>query len=231
MEIPMRHLLTFAALLSLTLVVARAGASEPSSPVPGPEAGEAAVHDLVRLVTSEAGFEDAREQAALAWTVARRADRLRERRGMTFRETMRTIADRALVDPVTNRQTWVHRLELDGSRPRGWETLTSARWDARTDAVKATIERMRAFVDGRLPDPCNGPSELWGSRTHPVDAAALRHNLERGIWVEVDCGLEETRHDNVFVRWGSRAERAEAERRLRFRSRRAQQRHRVEFVD
>lgn len=172
------------------------------------DVSEGLVRDLMRIFISEADFNDPVEHAALGHTLARRARRLRRVRGWPARRTLRTIADRALVSPLTDRQHWLHALDLSGTRPDGWSRWTTAAWtDSRADGLRAAIEEARALVRGDLEDPCNGPSELWGSRTHPVDSVALRNNIRSGTWVVVDCGLAPTPDNNVYVRWGTRAER------------------------
>ena len=177
---------------------------------------EGLVRDLARLFVSEADFDDPVEHAALGHTIARRARRLRRTRGWRAQTVLRMIANRALVTPRTDRQRWIHALTLDGARPVGWSTWTSAAWEGRrSGGWQAAIEEARALVRGDLPDPCAGPSELWGSRTHPVDTAALSRNIFTGVWVLVDCGLEGGPHDNLYVRWGTRAERFAAARRAR----------------
>lgn len=189
---------------------AHAAEHAPSGPFHPDDVGEGLVHDLARVFVSEAGWDAPREHAALGWTLARRAQRLRERRGMGAQQVIRAIADRTLVEPRTDRQRWLYALRLDGARPVEWERWTTARWGRRTDGWKAALTAARALVRGELADPCDGPSELWGSPTHPVDRAALERNIRAGVWVRVDCGLEH--RSNVFVRWGSRAERTRAAR-------------------
>lgn len=215
--------------VALAAFTSRSSASESDGgPFHPDDVTEGLAHDLVRVLVSEGGFDDPREHDALAWTLSRRAATLRRTRGWSARRTLRAIADRALVEPRTDRQRWLHRLELHGGAPRGWGELTTVPWGRRADRYKAVVERVRAFMRGEVADPCEGPSELWGSRTHPVDRRALVRNVCSGTWVVVDCGLEGGARDNVYVRWGTRAERQRAE---RTRACGRQPRLRVRYVD
>ena len=165
--------------------------------------GEVLVRDLARVFVSEAGFNDPIEHAALGHTLARRARHLRRVRGWGARQTIRTISDRTLVSPLTNRQRWLHALDLTGSRPRQWGQWTQAPWQS--EGWKVAITEARDLIAGRVADPCRGPSQLWGSRY--ADREAIASGLQRGTWAVVDCGLEETADDNVYVRWTTRQER------------------------
>lgn len=169
---------------------------------------EGFLHDMVRVLISETGWDDRAEQSALGWTIARRTRTLRARRGWSGRRTLRRIADRALVQPRTRRQHWLHALNLEARRPEGWRTWTTARFDE--SRAKSVIDFARDLLAGRVADPCDGPTQLWGSRRHPVDAARIRRKVAEGRWRIVSCGLEETSDDNIYIRWTTRAERAES---------------------
>lgn len=209
----------FAALVIVTAALTAMCASPTHAtdlPFHPDDVSEGLVWDLARVFVSEADFHDPQEHAALGHTIARRTRRLRRVRGWRARTSLRMIADRALVEPRTNRQRWIHRLRLDGRQPVGWSTLTTVPWAGeRSEGWAEALREARELVAGRLADPCDGPSELWGSRTHPTDTVALRRNIRSGVWVVVDCGSGEGRRDNVYVRWGSRAERSAAARQQR----------------
>ena len=209
-----RNFIIYACALVLVCIVSEASAQTISignshtrvseSPFHPDDRTPAMIRDLMRVMVSEAGFDDQREWAALGWTIARRVRRLRERRGWTARQTLGRLCTRTLRRPRTRRQRWVHALSLDAIRPVGWSSLTRAVWDP--DKAERAVDYATDMVAGRVPDPCDGPSELWGSRRHPVDAARIQRMVAAGRWAIVDCGLDETERDNLYVRWTTRAE-------------------------
>jgi hypothetical protein len=199
-------------LLICTVLLVAAPASAQESPFHADDQTEGFIHDLMRVLVSETGWDDRAEQAALGWTIARRVRRLRENRGRSGRSTLRAIADRALVEPRTRRQHWLHALDLTARRPPRWSDWTTARWNE--PRAKAVVTFARDLVAGRVEDPCAGPTEYWGSRVHPTDRARIDRGIREGAWVPVSCGLAETARDNVYLRRTTGAERRAAQRLL-----------------
>lgn len=177
---------------------------------------DSATHDLARVFISEAGWDADREHAALAWTYARRTERMHRTRGWSFGDTARAISDRTLVDPRTPRQRWLFALPPRPTRHHRWRRRLP--WRVYRDRWLAALHRARSFWLGEVDDPCSGPSELWGGRVvdkgriYCATVAYRTHAL-------VECGdtgnafLRVTRRDER-PRNGPRADEVAACRRL-----------------
>lgn len=153
------------------------------------------VHAYARVMVGEAGWENAREHAALAWTLRRRAEHLRRTRGWTELTTIQRYATGNVLHAHTERQRWIVALPRDGvTCPAAWPS--GALWADYAVAWRAALSRARDFVHRGLADPCDGPSEHWGSRRHHVDVARARRAVRAGRWQRVDCsgGGEPTRN-------------------------------------
>jgi hypothetical protein len=137
---------------------------------------------LARLMVGEAGWSAPREHAALAWTLRRRANTMGRRHGWTWRRTFDAYTRSAYSGrPHSSRHRWVGALALSAERPDAFPGHLP--WSPYAERWERVLRRARAFIAGRLPDPCSGPTEHWGAGWVP----------SRPTLREVDCGSTRNR--------------------------------------
>ena len=138
-------------------------------------------------MVAEAGWEAATDHIAIAYVLARRWRRVKERfTSLRFVDVVRTYCTGLgnYRRSLTPRQQWLRSLNFAAEAPQGWPTTAS--WSNHESFWRAALARSQAWFQGRLRDPCRGRAEHWGGI---IDSP-------QGRMVPIDCG--ETR--NTFYR-------------------------------
>lgn len=138
---------------------------------------------LSRAMVAEAGWTGERDHVAIAYVLARRWHRVKERFAtLRFLDIVRNYCA-GLGDyrrSLTPRQHWLRGLGFGPEEPSGWPRDVS--WARHQSLWKAALTRSMKWFRGELRDPCRGRALHWGGT---IDSP-------QGRMVPVDCG--ETRN-------------------------------------
>lgn len=126
------------------------------------QSDESTVLMLAQSFIAEAGWLAEIDHAAIGHVLKYH----RERRGVSYERQIsdyvsvfRTMKDGSyLVN--TDRAKWVRELNFEGTQPMHWPSKVV--WSEHRDWWFATINRARAFLVGKLRNPCPGAKD-WGS--------------------------------------------------------------------
>lgn len=124
---------------------------------------------LARAMVAEAGFLNRTDHVALAWVLAKRWKRLRERRdpSLPFVKVVRAYCA-GLGDTAarSRRQQWVRELPGDAqTRPKSWPSKYS--WKRHRKLWRRVLERADAWARGELADPCPQAVHWGGTMDKP----------------------------------------------------------------
>ena len=144
---------------------------------------------LARAMVAEAGFDAEQDHRAIAFVLARRWERVRERwSSMRLIDVIRNYCAGlgSYRRSITPRQRWVRALRPDLGKPEGWPARLS--WERHQPLWQATLERVDRFSRGELEDPCRGRAWHWGGvidsprgRMDPIDCGET-HNTFYRLW-------------------------------------------------
>ena len=166
-------------ILVCALLFGNVADAQDGGPLPETQWTRAAHLWLARAMIAEAGWEAERDHVAIAYVLARRWRRIRQRfDAMRFVDVVRNYCA-GLGDykrSLTPRQRWVRTLGFMAIRPSGWPEGSS--WQHHQRFWRAALSRSDAWFRGMIEDPCRGRALHWGGT---IDSP-------HGRMTRVECG-------------------------------------------
>lgn len=115
------------------------------------------------MFVAEARWLRASDHAAMAWIVARYA----QRHGLTLERAIERRVWRYSRPP-----RWTRALNATCAQPRGWPRRLS--WAAHADECRELYARAQRFLRGELGDPCRGKALGWRRPGRALQVALAR---------------------------------------------------------
>lgn len=141
---------------------------------------------LARAMVSEAGWDETRDQVAVAYVLLRRWELARKQlRKYSMVTVIRKYCAGFKGPAATKRQKWVKHMTLDGKRPKSWPD--DIKWRDYRERWMAVLDLAETWRNGAHPDPCNGKAMYWGG---PMDRPSKR-------MIKMDCGETKNRFYTV----------------------------------